>query len=115
VSHTLAKAVPWQQRLRNAIDALAGRTPEPDLRHPKVIAMNNQAARRSLALHIIESTLTDPEYEYDCGSDADYCTPLTDLVQKLAVSYKQAVSAPDDLSIEALIKRPSTPAITSPT
>lgn len=40
-------------------------------------------ARASLERHIINSLVTDPEYVYDVGSDADYCTPLTDRVHNL--------------------------------
>jgi hypothetical protein len=39
--------------------------------------------RAALERGIIESLLGDPNYEYDVGTDADYCTPLTDRLHKL--------------------------------
>jgi hypothetical protein len=46
-------------------------------------ARNAVPPRVSLERHIISSLVSDPDYEYDCGSDADYCTPLTDQVNQM--------------------------------
>ncbi len=45
-------------------------------------------ARLSIERGIIESLIDDPSYEYDCGMDADYSTPLTD---KVAVLVRKKV------------------------
>jgi hypothetical protein len=63
----------------------------------------NSAARRGLELGIIRCILTEEDYAYDCGMDADYSTPLTDLVNAVAVAYRNTLSAGADTPIEALL------------
>lgn len=63
-------------------------------------------ARKSLELRIIESLLFNPDYEYDTGTDADYCTPLTDRVHGFIKAQKQVdTAAPIDCATNEFSSR----------
>lgn len=82
---------PWFQALlarhHEAATAAARQAAEHELvQHVTALvaeARNAVPPRVSLERHIIRSLVNDPDYEYDCGSDADYCTPLTDQVNQM--------------------------------
>ena len=62
---------------------------EPNMRHPKIQHLLSQKARLAIELSIVESLVTDPEYE-PTPMDGDYWSTLCDKVSDMAKAARGA-------------------------
>jgi hypothetical protein len=76
-----------------------------DWRHPELQALISQKARLSLELQIIDSIVSDPDYEYDTGMDADYSTYRTDRINAVMKAVHNLVKVKGRYHTEQAFKQ----------
>lgn len=74
-----------------------------DLR-AEVARLSRRESRDLIELGIMRDLLNDPDYVYEVGTDADYCTPTTDKLHALIAEVARLKAPPNthiyDLSVE---------------